>query len=108
VTPTEYTSWQRPIDLYPEHNKPDNVLALYALGLTGEAGEVAEKVKKFYRDRTGIDHKALLKELGDVVWYATAISRWLGYTLQDVMDANVAKLNDRHARGVGHGSGDNR
>lgn len=106
MTPEEYTKWQGPIDLYPQQTGV--TLALYTLGLTGEAGEVAEKVKKHYRDKNPIEPKAVLKELGDVVWYATAIARNLGYTLQDIIDANVEKLEDRHARGVGRGSGDDR
>ena len=105
MTPDEYTKWVVTQDLYPQNA---HSLALYGLGLTGEAGEVAEKIKKLYRDDTWHGPAAICKELGDVVWYATRIAEKCGFTLQDVMDANVAKLTDRNARGVSRGSGDNR
>jgi NTP pyrophosphatase (non-canonical NTP hydrolase) len=83
-------------------------LAYCALGLNGEAGEVAEKVKKFYRDGTEIDKKALVKELGDVLWYLTAISNLIGVGLEEVMEVNYEKLLKRRATDTLHGSGDNR
>jgi NTP pyrophosphatase (non-canonical NTP hydrolase) len=83
-----------------------------ALGLCGEAGEVAEKVKKVLRDKGGVfddDTKlALKKEIGDVIWYLAAISRDLGFTLEEVADTNLQKLRDRKNRNVIQGSGDNR
>jgi len=82
------------------------------LGLCGEAGEVAEKVKKVYRDKGGIitedTKQELKKELGDVLWYISTISRDLGLTLEEVAQANIEKLTSRKARGVIHGNGDNR
>ncbi len=82
------------------------------LGLTGEAGEVAEKMKKILRDKDGImseqDKKELIKELGDVLWYINSTAVYLGYSLDDVAQANLDKVLSRKARGVSHGSGDNR
>lgn len=82
------------------------------LGLVGEAGEVADKVKKIYRDRkgyvTGEDAEALKKELGDVLWYLAVLSDDLGLDLTTVAEANLAKLSSRKARGKLQGSGDDR
>lgn len=82
------------------------------LGLVGEAGEIAEKYKKIIRDKNGkvdeADRAEIIKELGDVLWYIAAISRYLGTELEDVAALNLAKLGSRKARGVQHGSGDNR
>ena len=82
------------------------------LGLAGEAGEVADKVKKVLRDNVGIftDEKRLeiTKEIGDVLWYVAALSRDLGYTLDEIAQWNLDKLADRKARGVITGDGDNR
>lgn len=82
------------------------------LGLAGEAGEVAEKVKKLHRNQAGKltakDRRELLKELGDVLWYISAISHYLEESLDNVAKTNIAKLSDRKARGVIMSSGDNR
>ena len=78
-----------------------------ALGLAGEAGEVAEKVKKWIDDGN-VDPDAVKKELGDVLWYVAAVASDLGLTLDEVAAANVQKLESRAARGTLGGSGDNR
>jgi NTP pyrophosphatase (non-canonical NTP hydrolase) len=78
------------------------------LGLVGEAGEVAEKIKKVIRDGVKVQPVEVIKELGDVVFYVTALANYLGFNLQDVIDMNRSKLDDREARGVLKGSGDNR
>lgn len=94
---------------YPSKGTGD--LAYPVLGLCGEAGEVAEKVKKLLRDGPpdGVDWKAgLAKEVGDCLWYANALAKEIGYTLAQVAKMNVAKLRDRKARGVLGGSGDSR
>ena len=93
---------------------PKNYTVVYpSLGLSGEAGEIAEKVKKWIRDEGGWvitegRRDAILKELGDPLWYIAALADDLGYTLQDVVDANVAKLTSRKERNVLNGDGDNR
>ena len=77
-----------------------------ALGLCGEAGEVAEKVKKHIRDGTPMLGVGL--ELGDVLWYISALADGLGVTLEEVAQANVDKLQSRKARDKIKGDGDNR
>lgn len=78
------------------------------LGLVGEAGEVAEKIKKLIRDDTKFSDEEVLKELGDVVFYATALANIYGKGLHEVMELNIKKLDDRLKRGTLKGSGDNR
>lgn len=88
---------------------PEKFAIIYpALGLCGESGEIAEKVKKFLRGDRELDREGLLKELGDPLWYITSLAADLGYTLQDVVNANEEKLTSRKERGVIKGSGDNR
>ena len=77
------------------------------LGLTGEAGEVANKVKKILRDGD-FDRKAIADEIGDCLWYIAALCRDLNVNMNDVARANISKLQDRKKRGVISGSGDNR
>lgn len=87
-----------------------------ALGLAGEAGEVAGKVKKLIRDNKvyfGVDvpedkRKALIAELGDCLWYLAVLASTLGISLEDLAEKNVAKLLSRKERGVIQGSGDER
>jgi NTP pyrophosphatase (non-canonical NTP hydrolase) len=78
------------------------------LGLVGEAGEVAEKIKKLIRDSSRFQNEEIMKELGDVVFYATALANIYGKGLQEVLELNIAKLDDRQKRGKLKGSGDNR
>jgi len=84
----------------------------WVLGINGEAGEVAEKVKKIIRDRKGVmtpdDKKELAKEIGDVLWYLAVLSHDLGFTFEEVALNNLEKLSSRKERGVLSGSGDNR
>jgi NTP pyrophosphatase (non-canonical NTP hydrolase) len=82
-------------------------LAYVSLGLTGESGEFAEKIKKWIRGQD-LNKEAAAKELGDVLWYLTAAARELGYSLQDIAQMNMVKLLDRQARGVINSTGDTR
>jgi NTP pyrophosphatase (non-canonical NTP hydrolase) len=77
------------------------------LGLCGEAGEVAEKVKKQVRDGVFNRHE-VAKELGDVLWYLANISNDIGYSLKEIANMTVDKLRSRKERDVIKGSGDNR
>jgi NTP pyrophosphatase (non-canonical NTP hydrolase) len=83
-----------------------------ALGLAGEAGEVANKVKKVMRDNSGnlTDgmRSVIADELGDVLWYCAGIADELGMNLEDIAINNINKLQDRLNRGKVNGSGDNR
>ena len=90
----------------------DHPIVYPTLGLTNEAGEVAGKIKKIFRDKGGNisyeDREALKYELGDVLWYLTQICTELDLTLQEVAEANIEKLFSRQERGQLHGDGDKR
>ena len=86
----------------------DDRLYENTLGLVGEAGEVAEKMKKLVRDSSRFTNEEIMKELGDVVFYATALANIYGKGLREVIDLNMKKLDDRQKRGKLQGSGDNR
>lgn len=83
-----------------------------ALGLSGETGEVSEKIKKVFRDCDGVftDEKRMeiSKEIGDVLWYLSALCKDLDLSLEDCAIKNIDKLLSRKERGVLGGSGDNR
>lgn len=82
------------------------------LGLVNEAGEVAGKIKKVFRDKNGEitaeSREALKSELGDVLWYISQVCTELDISLDEVAKANIAKLLDRQVRGKIQGDGDNR
>lgn len=82
------------------------------LGLTGEAGETADKIKKILRDKNGVltdeDREGICKELGDTLWYLASIARYLDLPLSEVAKKNVDKLEDRFVRNKIHGAGDER
>lgn len=94
-------------------------LAIATLGLCGEAGEVAEKVKKHLRGDNAHNPQELpdilarntevAKELGDVLFYLTWLANYHGYTIEQIMALNILKLMDRRKRtGTLRGDGDNR
>ena len=82
------------------------------LGLCGEAGEVAEKVKKILRDENGVfsdeAKQEIAKELGDVLWYIARAGMEIGVNMEDIVRINVEKLLSRVERGTVFGKGDNR
>lgn len=86
----------------------DTRLIENTLGLIGESGEIAEKIKKLLRDNTKVEAQDIIKELGDVAFYLTALANYFGSSLDEVLELNMIKLNDRQERGVLKGSGDNR
>lgn len=100
----DYTEFVKSMKVFPEKY----AVVYPVLGLTGEAGEVAEKVKKWLRGDKELDSEEIIKELGDVLWYITALAIDLGYDLNKVMELNIEKLNSRKERGVQKGDGDNR
>ena len=98
----EYQKFARSTAIYPDECK----VVYPALGLCGEAGEVAEKVKKNIRDGKSLAGLAL--ELGDVLWYISTLADDLGVTLEEVAKANIEKLQSRMERNKIKGDGDNR
>lgn len=109
MTFKEYQVSSQKTALYP--NKGNNFV-YPTLGLAGETGEVAEKVKKIIRDKNGIveetDREEIKKELGDVLWYMSQIASELGLDLDTVAQTNLDKLMSRLERNMIGGSGDNR
>lgn len=105
----EYQKLSRKTAVYP--NSGSNYV-YPTLGLSGEAGEVAEKIKKVIRDEGGViseaKKKEIEKELGDVLWYVSQIASELGLSLDGVASLNIEKLYSRMERKVLTGSGDNR
>jgi NTP pyrophosphatase (non-canonical NTP hydrolase) len=106
---SEYQQRSRATAVYPDAG--DNIV-YPALGLCGEAGETAEKVKKAIRDDGGTlteeRREAIAAELGDVLWYAAQLATEAGLELEEIAEANLAKLASRRERAVLHGSGDDR
>lgn len=104
----EYQKKSRKTALYPK----EHGFVYPTLGLNGEAGEVAEKVKKVLRDKNGImDEKTkqeIKKELGDVLWYLSQVATELELDLDEIAFENIKKLYSRMERGKLTGSGDNR
>jgi NTP pyrophosphatase (non-canonical NTP hydrolase) len=105
----EYQHRARATARYPVIGHP----VIYpALGLTNEAGEVAGKIKKIFRDKDGVidqgDVLALRSELGDVLWYLAQVATELGLSLDEIAAHNIGKLQDRLSRGKIHGDGDER
>lgn len=106
---SDYQKRSRVTAQYPTIGHP----VIYpVLGLANEAGEVAGKIKKVFRDKGGEisaeTRDALQAELGDVLWYISQVCTELEISLDDVAESNLAKLLDRQSRGKIRGDGDNR
>jgi len=109
ITGTQYQEQACSTAIFPKEKATEYL----TLGLTGEAGEIANKVKKFIRDGAAQDEYEAKKieiayEIGDVMWYCAVLSAEMGMDLGHVMENNLRKLADRKARGTLSGSGDNR
>jgi NTP pyrophosphatase (non-canonical NTP hydrolase) len=106
---SEYQQRSRATAVYPDAGSN---IVYPALGLCGEAGETAEKVKKAIRDDGGTlteeRRAAIAAELGDVLWYAAQLATEAGLDLEEIAEANLEKLASRQRRAVLHGSGDDR
>ena len=105
----DYQSKSRKTAKYPAIGHP----VIYpALGLVNEAGEVAGKIKKVFRDKDGLineeTRQALKAELGDVLWYIAQVATELDLSMDEIAEYNIAKLYDRLERGRIQGDGDNR
>ncbi len=109
---TAFDSYQQASRKTWNHVAMDDPIVYPTMGLLNEAGEVAGKVKKIFRDRGGAiseeDRQALRKELGDVLWYLAQICTELDLDMSDVAQANIRKLYDRYDRGTIRGDGDER
>jgi len=104
----DYQQFTKQTAIYPR----EKALEYCVLGLVGEAGEIANKVKKIIRDYEGQVSedmkKDLSKEYGDVLWYIARGLDELGFDMGEIMKENIDKLLDRKKRGVIGGSGDDR
>ena len=95
----------------------DHAIVYCSLGLAGESGEVADKIKKLIRDKGGFEaltnmsdetRLSLAKETGDILWYVARFAKELGYSLSEIAEMNMKKLSSRKKRGTIRGSGDER
>ena len=100
---SDYQKWAKELAIYPR----DYAIVYPAMGLAGEAGEVANKVKKLLRDKK-LDKDAVADELGDVLWYVATLAADLEIDLADIAQRNMDKLNDRRDRQKLQGDGDTR
>ncbi len=109
ITGTQYQEQACSTAIFPKEKATEYL----TLGLTGEAGEIANKVKKFIRDGAPPDEYESKKieigyEIGDVMWYCAVLAQEMEMDLGHIMENNLQKLADRKARGTLSGSGDNR
>ena len=105
----EYQKKTKKTAVYPNQG---NNYVYPTLGLTGESGEVADKIKKVIRDKNGIvDENTKIeieKELGDVLWYLSQLATELELSLDQIAEKNIIKLLSRLERNTIRGDGDNR
>ena len=105
----EYQQFAMKTAIFPKND----AFAYTALGLAGEAGEIANKVKKFIRDGYDVEElvdrqNEVIDELGDVLWYVAAVAEVMGTNLEAVAKDNLWKLAERQRNGTLRGSGDKR
>ena len=109
MTFDEYQKKSRETAIYP--NQGNNFI-YPTLGLVGESGEIAEKVKKIIRDNNGLlddfKREEIKKELGDVLWYVSQLATEIKINLSDIAETNISKLQSRKERDKLSGDGDNR
>lgn len=112
LTMRVYEEFVDGIALYPARGTSPEGVTYCALGLTGEAGEFADKVKKILRDKEGkVGNGArefLLKELGDILWYVAAAAGELDSSLEEIAVINIEKLKARREKNTLQGEGDER
>ena len=108
MTINEYQNLALETAIYPRKYK----IIYPALGITGEAGECSDKIKKVIRDNNGESteekKQEIAKEIGDVLWYCAALAKDIGYSLEEIGILNIEKLQSRKVRNKINGSGDNR
>lgn len=83
----------------PEFSSTELMLLWNSMGLAGESGEVVDLIKKQVCHKHGIDRDAIAKELGDVLWYVSAIATKLDLKLSDIAKINIDKLKSRYPEG---------
>lgn len=105
-----YQEHTRNTAIYPDAGKGTiPAISYVALGLAGEAGEIANKVKKLSRDGDKLELRDQIRaEIGDCLWYLFRMADELGVQAGDLAFQNICKLQDRAKRGVIGGSGDSR
>ena len=108
----DFTEYQKAAHRTSSYPKVGENYIHPVLGLCGEAGELANKVKKIFRDDKGIltesRKEEIKKELGDILWYVAEISTTLDIDLDKVAESNIEKLGSRLDRGTINGDGDTR
>jgi len=106
----EFNEYQKQAFTFAIYPNKETDIIYPTLGLNGEAGEIAEKVKKIIRDDNGVvngDKKIqLLMEIGDCIWYCGALCTALGLDMNKVAEMNIIKLTNRQKNNKIHGSGD--
>ena len=112
----DFNEYQKESEKMALHPNAGDKLPHLALGIDGEAGQIADKIKKFIRDThftfvtdLSLEQKMpLAVELGDVLWYISQLATELGFTLEQIAEMNIEKLYSRMDREQLGGSGDNR
>ena len=105
ITATAYQEQAKTTAIFP----PERALEYLTLGLVGEAGEVANKIKKVIRDKKIFRSEVeIASEIGDVLWYCAMLADYLDTNLGKIMEDNIDKLQSRKSRGTLGGSGDQR